>query len=613
MGDDDGVVVGVTIDEDRDGDGLDGVPGRGAEGQGTGDGEQTSNIGRRFHGDIAGGHGGQHHGVGVIGGGAFQHSQGRRVEVDARDPADRHGKVQSGGVGIGRVGVGIRDGIGQGDGRGHRHGRAGQGTVALGEGQAVGDGAGQGVGQGGAIAPGGFGQRQRRDGIADNVELVGHRGRAEVRRIVLVVDGDGHVPAVGDGAVAGDGMSDDDGVVVGVTIDEGRDDDGLGHGPSRGGEGQGTGDGYPVSVIGSRGHDDGAGGGSIQHHRVVGRGTLIQDEVILGDGHARHRLGHRHGKGQAGRITVLPVVVRIRDGPGQGDGRGDHGGRPRHDAVGVGQASGEGAVQGVGQPAVPAGGDRQRQRRDGGVLGVGLVGYRGRAEIRHHVVGIDVGDRDDQRGDGGGGHVAIQHVGDGDGVVDGIDVGRRGDRDGLGDVPVGHGEGQRAGEDQVTRGVDDGVDCHAAGGLGVQPHGVAGHVRFLHSEGCGTDEQAGPWCRDLRSGTSHGNHDRQGREAGVAQPDVRRHGRGHTKPVTGALASQDGDGARDAGRADVGPVDLDRHRGGLQNPRPNLAVRPPLEIHVQQERGTGVGMQPELLQSPQTVKQPLGQHAGQLV
>ena len=433
------VVRLVPIHSGRDGDRLDRAPVRGGEGQGTGNGDRAGGIGHRGHGDVGVRHVGQHHGVGTLL--AFIHGEGRGHEDDLRRREDRHGKGQGGGVGIGRVGVVIRDGPGQGDGRGLGGGHAGQGAIALGEGQAGGDGAGQGVRQRRGAA-GGFGQGQRRDGGACRIGLVAHHGRAEIRRTVRVLDGEGHVPAGGDGVVAGDGMGDGDRVDVGVTIDEGRDGDGLSHVPGRGGEDQGTGDGDPVSVIGSRFHGDVAAGCGVQQHRIGSGGTLTQHAGLRVDGHARYH-HHRYGKGQAFCIAGPSVCVRIGDCPGQRDGRGAHGGCPGHDAVGVGQAHGEGAGQGVGQGAGGAGGLGQRQRCDGGAPDVGLVGHRGHVETRRTVRVVD--------GDGyfpavGEAAVAGDGVGDGGGVGVGVRVGEGRDGDGPGRVPVRGVEGQGAGD-----------------------------------------------------------------------------------------------------------------------------------------------------------------------
>ena len=183
----------------------------------------------------------------------------------------------------------IRDRVGQGDRSvGGGAWRARQDTREAVEVQASGEAAGQLIAQG-PVAAGSLREHQHLDSPRDDIDLVGHRGYAEVRHSVddIVVDDDGrHVGRGADSAVAGHGMVDDDRVADRVFIMVRGDGDGLVGEPVRAGKAQGAGDGQPAAVRHARGHGHSAVGSSVQPHVVGGHAAFGHAEYGREDHHA---------------------------------------------------------------------------------------------------------------------------------------------------------------------------------------------------------------------------------------------------------------------------------------------------------------------------------------
>ena len=246
-------------------------------------------------------------------------------------------------------------------------------------------------------------------------------------------------------------MGDGDCFIVGVIIPVRSDSDRLANVPGRRAEGQPSGDGDLAGGGGAWPHRDRTGGDGGQHHGVGGRAALIYRE----SGRFNDDPGDLHGKRQHGRIAGRHVGVRIPDHPGQRDGGGDGERRAgqRERTIGVGQAIGKIAIQGIGQRLVAIAGYhfRQCQCRDGDADAVELVVDRGRAEGRHTH---GVGDRDRHSVSHGDVAVAADRMVDGNHLVDIVIVHARRDGDGLGHVPVRRSEGQCPGDGDLTVGSD---------------------------------------------------------------------------------------------------------------------------------------------------------------
>ena len=160
-------------------------------------------------------------------------------------------------------------------------------------------------------------QGQGRNGVVDGVALRHHRGRPEIRRIVIADRH--HHPDGHDRPVAAHHMDDGDGVVRGVKIIVGGDGDGLLQVPGRGGKGQGAGDHH--LTIGGVARRDGhrTRGRMVQPHGIGGGLFLPQDE---GGGREQHPGGGRRythleapvaSAGQpAGRAGTEPDHVQHR-------------------------------------------------------------------------------------------------------------------------------------------------------------------------------------------------------------------------------------------------------------------------------------------------------------
>ena len=105
------------------------------------------------------------------------------------------------------------------------------------------------------------------------------------------------------------------------------------------------------------------------HRRAVGHARHLRHNGVT------HRLSaeadgglmHRDGEQEAGGVLAAGVGIAVGHRPGIGDRRRDARRCPRQCArVGVQrQTVGQAAGQGIAQGAVPAGGGRQRQRRNG--------------------------------------------------------------------------------------------------------------------------------------------------------------------------------------------------------------------------------------------------------
>ena len=572
-------IFGVRIVEDGDGDGLGRVPGGGGEGQGGGDGHGGRRSGNRRHGDIAGRHGRQHHGIGahVV----LSNGEGRRGEGHAGSGLHGHDEVQHGRVGRLHVAIRIGDGIGQRDGRGGGCRRAGQGETVGIEGQPVGDVAGQGMDQV-TVAATGHRQGQRRDAPARQVGLVGHRLHAEIRRLLRVVNPDGNGDRRGKGVAIADPERKADGGRPGhvVIVRQGSDGDTVigrrevvltGVGQCSGEKGDRTSgtDAHEHRHRQDRPRRQGRGvadrapfvhnqgGGRFIAHGVEGGG--LEEEP----GH-----GHRYGKGQTA-FLIRFIHGDVRQGDRVADGAGCAG--QRAVGGGVAQPVGEDAGQDIAQRAIATGGFRQGQRRDGAVHNVGLRRDHRRAEGRRVVE-----DRDRQPATIGDVAEAGQPVGNGDGDVGSNGGGNDGDR--LRIVPGRGAEGQGAGDGGRIGGEGRRHGDVIRGDTG-HDHGVGGRVAFAHGEGRRIKGErkhhAGVGDRDghvSRGGvTEAGDHvgDGDGVRGGVGIPKGRDGDALRRAPVGRVEDQRIGDGegdevARDRHHGDVtrGGTDQDHGIGG---------------------------------------------------
>ena len=273
-------------------------------------------------------------------------------------------------------------------------------------------------------------------------------------------------------------MGDGDRFSGGVIIRACRDGDRQCGVPGPVAEGQRTSDGDLAGGGGAWHHRDVPGGGGSQHHRVDGRGALIH-----GEGHRFNDApGDRHGKDQHVCILGRRIVVCIHDRPGQGGSRGGRGrARQPERAVGVGQAGGNVAGQGVGPVVVAAGSRREGQGRDGGAgrVDVDLAGQLVRDEARDAV---GVGDGHGHRADGGA-PVAGDRMGDGDRFSGGVLTRARRDGDRQGGVPGPGAEGQRSGDGDLAGGGSAWHHRDGPGGGGGQHHRVGIRGALIHGEG----------------------------------------------------------------------------------------------------------------------------------
>ena len=206
-----------------------------------------------------------------------------RGHAEARDaPGIDHGHGEGQGIRIfGRpVGVRVHDRPGQGDGRPRGGGDAGQGAGAGGVAQTGGKVAAIQFVDQGAVAAGGFRQRQYRDDVTNGVDLRGDGARAEIRPQVVAVRHRDHEGNGGDAVVAAHRIRDGGKVVGGVRVSNGGDGDGPGTTPVCRCERQGTGGEADVAVGGTdaRGERHVTGGDGVQRHGVGRRAVFGHGE-----------------------------------------------------------------------------------------------------------------------------------------------------------------------------------------------------------------------------------------------------------------------------------------------------------------------------------------------
>ena len=482
--------------------------------------------------------------------------------------------------------------VGAGDER-QRGARRDRGVVVTGVGGAVGAGnvhhdgaAAEGVQRGAHTRGAGFGHRLGRG-------VHGHNGRG-------IVVGDGHQGfAVPRGGVDRGPQAHAEalpGFVVAV-VDHGDGDAGLGvaggelqFGVGRDGgvvraapgESVGTGDG-DRDVPAAGGTQGGADPGVLRLRHGERRGQCQRRRaVVVGEGDR----GAAHGEAGGGAVDVQGLVGLV-------------GGVVRRRQIEVGTArgrpSGDGQVEGghgtevIGVRGVA--GHRDSHRRRGvarRAVESGGHGDAGGARAFGHVVRVH------RERDGGGGGVAVGHVhrhrtgglvgvvGAGDGVAEchvlvlgvGVDHGRDVHR--LRGVPVGRREGQRGGvEGQFVAGVARDRDRDAAGGLGVEHHGVAvaaalGEVEFGvgqgHAAGVVVGDGDGGRCLGAEGGVAAGGV-RQGHVEGLVRLVHVVVGHGHVHALLGVArckgqlrVGRDGGvvGAGGGGAAAAGDVHRDR-------------------------------------------------------
>ena len=541
MSDGGGGIEVVIVSDGHDGDGLNGVPGRGAKGQSGGAACQGGGKGRR-HRDIAGG--GVIQRDGVDGHAAFLHGEGRGAD---RDPGpvisgNGHGDGPAGGhvqrdrlpwhevqhqrEGLRRLRIGVIEN--------HHRTRPSAARAAERPDPLIAERHEIGPGHGRLTIPAFSGDHQAEIGSLDGGVHIRGDNLDDIRQEVITLPGriglggelhldgiiilnghhggvgaDRHVE-VGTGRIRrqceGKGLFILGNPVIGLS--EVHDETVP---PSLAGKRQGHtaecretdrfAECRKIARFGGVGApSDGAGHRDVRHacrERLARRRSrhhradlerpcilaLLETHSFKPDGHGPDP----HGKGQAGFIAGRRVGVRIRDCVGQGDGRGDGGGRAGEGAVGEGsgQAGREAADQVIDQGTVAACGFRQRQGDDG-VGSEGLVGDHRRAEGRHRVGGFVVGHGNRDLTGSGDGAIAGDRMGDGDGLVVGVRVIDGGDGDRLDHVPGGRAEGQGGGA-ACQFGRDGGCHRDIAGGGDVQHNGVGGRVVLNHDQGRGCD------------------------------------------------------------------------------------------------------------------------------
>ena len=235
-----------------------------------------------------------------------------------------------------------------------------------------------------------------------------------------------------------------------------------------------------------------------------GRDGVAGKAIHLAGNHLRTERGdmiglHTHDQDQGSLVGAPRDDIRIRDRPGQ-PGLLDGGARRAGQGTCVGvdrQPGRQGAVQGIAEAAIAAGGGRQGQGRNGTPGGVDRQGKPGHAEPRHAIGRLVIGNHDGKTG-AGDLAVATHRMGNGGGVVVGVEVVRRGDGDGPGGVP-GHGaEGHGTGDaDSVAvRPLHRRRQRHRPGRRRRQPGGIDRRAALNHAQGGGCQD-------DLREDRGH--------------------------------------------------------------------------------------------------------------